>query len=122
MKELWDKYKIEIGLGLLFFYVISLGAATADEIFKIGLFPTKLDQKIESSLDNYYLKDANLEKTAMRDLVEYGDFAVPKLVGALNDGDEVQALCIKTLQKITGNNFKTAEEWKKWYSDHRGDY
>ena len=122
MKEFWDKHKYEIGLGILVFYVASLGAATADEIFNFGLFPTKLDRKIESSLDNYYSQDAKLQKVAMRELVEYGDFAVPKLIGALNDGGEVQELCIETLQSITGNKFKTPEEWKKWYSDHRGDY
>ena len=121
MKELWSKYKAEIGLGILIVYTLTLGVATADEIFHLGLFPTKLDKMIATAIQQTNDPDQEVAKQASKEIVEYGDFAVPQLISAL-DGGAPQDVVIASLKQITGQDFSEPAKWKEWYSEHRKEF
>lgn len=121
MKELWKKYKAEIGLGILILYTLTLGVATADEVFHLGLFPTKLDNLIEDAIDRTNSTDADTARRAANELVEYGDFSVPQLIAAL-DGGAPQAVVVQTLKRITGQDISDPAQWKDWYRQHRKEF
>lgn len=121
MKELWKKYKAEIGLGVLVLYTLSLGVATADEVFHLGLFPTKLDSLIEDAIDRTNSPDPETSRRAANELVEYGDFSVPQLIDAL-DGQAPKEVIIQVLKRITGQDFSEPGQWKDWYRQHRAEF
>ena len=121
MKDLWSKYKAEIGLGILIVYTLTLGVATADEIFHLGLFPTKLDKMIATAIEKTNDPDQAVVKQAASEIVEYGDFSVPQLIAAL-DGGAPQDLVIQSLKKITGQDFSDPAKWKEWYREHQKEF
>ena len=121
MKELWNKYKVEIGLGILIVYTLTLGVATVDEIFHLGLFPTKLDKMVAAAIEKTNSPDQEEVKRAVNEIVEYGDFSVPQLVAAL-DGGAPQDQVIQSLKRITGQEFTDPAQWKAWYREHQKEF
>jgi len=121
LKEFWNRHKAEIGLAILAVYTLSLGVATADELFHLGLFPTKLDKMIAEAIADFDNSDPRAVQQALRDVREYGDFAVPQLIGAL-DGKAPRNLVIQSLKAITSQDFAEPEKWKEWYRNHQEDY
>lgn len=120
MKEFWQKHKAEIGLAILILYTVSLGVATADELFHLGLFPTKLDKLIAQSVEKLGSSDPDEVKQGSRELQEYGDFAVPKLVAAVEG--EASDKVMENLKVITGQEFSEPAKWKEWYSEHKKEF
>lgn len=122
MRELWTKHKGDIGLALLIVYTLSLGVATADEIFHLQLFPTKLDKMIQESIENLDSENPKDKKQARTNLLQYDEFAVPKLVAATDREGRTGQAAIELLRKITDLEFDTPEKWKQWYQKHQEDY
>jgi len=123
LKEFWDKRKAEIGLAILVIYTLTLGVATADELFHLGLFPTKLDRLIATAIDNLDSSQSAVREDARRELIQYGDFAVPALVGTLDSGSANQKnLAMEILVKITDQEFDSAQRWQQWYQNHKDEF
>lgn len=123
VKEFLGKYKAEIGLAVLVIYTLSLGVATADELFGLGLFPTKLDRMISAAIEKWESPDASAREQGMREIEEYGDFAVPQLTKALDREGTVKEMALQALPKVTGQNFgNDVVAWKKWYKEHKDEY
>ncbi len=122
-KELVVKYKAEIGLVVLVLYGITLGIAAGDEIFDLGLFPTKLDRMIEESIGKFKSPDSGLREEGVKEIKEYGDFAVPQLIEALDDDSEVRELALECLTEVTEQKFgRDVEAWKSWYKEHKKEF
>lgn len=122
MKELWDKHKANIGLAILIVYTLSLGVATADEIFGLGLFPTKLEKLIGEAIDNLDGEEAAVRTAAMTELVQYGDFAIPQLMSAVHADGRKGKLAMEALGKITDQKLDTPEEWDNWYDRYKDEF
>lgn len=122
MKEFWDKHKADIGLAALVIYTLILGVATADELFHLGLFPTKLDRMIAASIKKFGSADAKEQEAGKAEITEYGDFAVPQLIKALNQSGPTRELALFCLQKISDQKFTDPEQWKKWYKEHKDEF
>ncbi|HUT52328.1 MAG TPA: hypothetical protein VM658_02955 [bacterium] len=120
MKEFWDKHKADIGLAVLILYTLCLSVATADQLFNLGLFPTKLDRMVAESIRKF-ASDSTRDE-GMREITQYGDFAVPQLVKALNDGDKIRTASMTALQKITDQNMDDPAKWKEWYRQHKDEF
>jgi hypothetical protein len=120
VKEFWDKHKADIGLAVLILYTLSLSVATADQLFDLGLFPTKLDRMIAESIRKFNSDSTRDE--GMKEIIQYGDFAVPQLIKSLDDGDKVRTSCIAALQKITDQDMKDPAKWKEWYNQHKDGF
>jgi len=119
VKEFFSKRKADIGLAVLVIYTLTLGVATADELFNLGLFPTKLDKMIAAAVKQLESDDPGLRQKALQDLVEYGDFAVPQLIRALDKERAPQDLVIKALEEIQREKKPSPEAWKKWYQENK---
>lgn len=119
MKEFFSKRKADIGLAVLVIYTLTLGVATADELFNLGLFPTKLDKMIAAAVKQLESDDPGLRQKALQDLVEYGDFAVPQLIRALDKERTPRDLALKALEEIQGEKKPSPEAWKKWYQENK---
>ena len=119
MKEFFNRRKADIGLAVLVIYTLTLGVATADELFNLGLFPTKLDKMIAAAVKQLESDDPGLRQKALQDLVEYGDFAVPQLIRALDKERAPQDLVIKALEEIQREKKPSPEAWKKWYQENK---
>jgi len=120
VKEFWDKHKADIGLAVLILYTLCLSVATADQLFNLGLFPTKLDRMVAESIRKF-ASDSTRDE-GMREITQYGDFAVPQLVKALNDGDKIRTASMTALQKITDQNMDDPAKWKEWYRQHKDEF
>ena len=122
MKEFWEKYKAELGLAVLIIYTLSLGVATADELFHLGLFPTKLDRMIAQAIEKFESQDPREREQGVKEIIEYGDFAVPQLIKALDEPGQARTLALRCLKKISGLDFEDPEKWKEWYKQHREEF
>jgi len=122
LREFWRKHKGDIGLALLIVYTLSLGVAAADEIFHLQLFPTKLDRMIEDSIENLDSENPKSRQEARTNLLQYGEFAVPKLVGAVDREGQTGEAAMRLLQKITERKFESPSDWQDWYQKHQEDY
>ena len=123
MKEFLGKYKAEIGLAVLILYTLSLGVATADELFGLGLFPTKLDRMITAAIKKWESPEQSVRDQGTKEIEEYGDFAVPQLVKALDREGTVKELALQELPKVSGQNFgNDPAAWKKWYQEHKREF
>ncbi len=129
MRESWNsivdalvRHKGNIGLVLLIVYTLSLGVATADEIFHLQLFPTKLDKMIQQSIDNLDSEKLQERKRARDKLLQYGEFAVPKLISATARKGRTGEAAMEILRKITEQEFDTSPKWKEWFRKHQEDY
>ncbi len=122
MKEFWERHKADLGLMVLVLYTLSLGVATADEIFHLGVFPTKLERLISEAIDRFDNPRARVRDQARAQVVQYGDFAVPQLVQALDRGGRTRKEAIKALQKITELGFESPEKWREWYGLHQEQF
>ncbi len=122
MKQLWERHKADIGLAVLIAYTLSLGVATADEIFHLGIFPTKLERLIAKDIDKFDHPDPRKRDEAMRHLLQYGDFAVPQLVGALDRGPKIRDRAMEALRKITDLDFESPEKWKNWHRLNKDEF
>ncbi|MFO8056052.1 MAG: hypothetical protein R6V10_02000 [bacterium] len=122
LRDIWTRHKGNIGLALLIVYTLSLGVATADEIFHLQLFPTKLDKMIQESIENLDSENPKDRKQARTNLLQYNEFAVPKLVAATDREGRIGKAAMELLRKITDREFDTPEEWKQWYQKHQEDY
>lgn len=120
--EFLKKRKGEIGLTLLIIYSITLGIATADEIFDLGIFPTKLEKMIAQSIEKLKSNDKQIQEQAMKELEEYGDFAVPQLIKAI-DNENIRPLVLETLKKVAGKDLgNDPNAWKEWYKRHKDEF
>ena len=122
MKEFWEKHKADIGLAVLVIYTLSLAVATADQIFGLGFFPTKLDRMIAESIDKFASDQEKVRKEGVKEIIEYGDFAVPQLVKALDRDSRTRELAVHSLKKITEQELKDNQEWKDWYKRHKDQF
>ena len=122
MKEFWEKHKADIGLAVLVIYTLSLAVATADQIFGLGFFPTKLDRMIAESIDKFASDQEKVRKEGVKEIIEYGDFAVPQLVKALDRDSRTRELAVPSLKKITEQELKDNQEWKDWYKRHKDQF
>jgi len=123
IQEFLGKYKAEIGLAILILYTLSLGVATADELFGLGLFPTKLDRMISAAIEKWESPDARVRDAGMKEIQEYGDFAVPQLIKALDREGTVKEMALQALPQVTGQNFgNDVAAWKKWYKEHQDEF
>ena len=125
MSERWKTIKEKlptIALILLILYTISLAVATADEVFDLGIFPTKLERMVGKAIKNLKSPDPKIREQAKKELELYGDFAIPRLIKALKD-PEVKDDVLKLLKEITGKNFgDNPKEWWKWYKRHKHEF
>jgi len=122
VKEFWDRHKADIGLAVLILYTLSLGVATADELFHLGIFPTKLERLISSEIDNFDNPDPRKREESMKHVVQYGDFAVPQLIEALDRDPEVRDRSMEALERITDLEFSSPRKWKEWYELNKDDF
>jgi len=122
VKEFWDKYKATIGLGLLVAYTLALGVATADEVFSLGIFKTKLEKMIAADIDLFDSDIQSEQATAKKEILEYGDFAVPQLVKALDQAGKTQQTALECLKQITGESFEQPDQWKEWFGKHKEEF
>ena len=118
----WEENKGRIALAVLVVYTLVLGVITADQVFDLGLIPTKLDRMIAKSIKKLESEDPKLRNEGFKEVLEYGDFAIPQLVKALDRGPEVQKLAISALKRITGQNFEAPREWKEWFKRHKDEF
>ncbi len=111
-----------IALILLILYTLSLAVATADEVFDLGIFPTKLERMVSKAIKDLKNPDPKIQAQAKKELELYGDFAIPELIKALND-PEVKDEVLALLKQITGKNLgEDPKEWKKWYKRHKHEF
>ena len=122
MKEFWEQHKADIGLVVLIVYTLILAVMTADQIFGLGFFPTKLDRMIAESIDKFDSEEERVRNDGVREIIEYGDFSVPQLVKALDRDQQVAELAVSCLKKITEQDFKSTGEWKQWYNKHKDQF
>ena len=122
MKEFWEKHKSDIALAALVIYTISLGVAAADEWFKLGIFPTKLDRLIAQSIQKFESQTPGEQAKGKQEILEYGDFAVPQLIKALDQPGPTKDLAIECLKKITDQDFKDPAGWKQWFRQHQSEF
>jgi hypothetical protein len=88
-----------------------------------GLFPTKLDRMIEESIGKFKSLDPVLQEEGVREIKEYGDFAVPQLIEALDDEGKVRELALECLPEVTEQRFGSdVEAWKNWYKEHKKEF
>ena len=123
IKEFLGKYKAELGLAVLVLYTLNLGVATADELFGLGLFPTKLDRMITAAIKKWESPEPGDREKGIKEIEEYGDFAVPQLIRALDKEGPVKELALQELPKVSGQNFgNDPAAWKKWYQEHKREF
>jgi len=123
IQEFIGKYKAEIGLVVLALYTLSLGVATADELFGLGLFPTKLDRMITVAIAKWDNPDPGVREEGVKEIEEYGDFAVPQLIEALDGEGVKRELALQLLPKVSGQNFgNDVAAWKNWFREHRDEF
>jgi len=121
MKNLKEKLP-NIALVILIIYTLTLAVATADEVFDLGIFPTKLERMVSKAIKDLKNPDPNIQSQAKKELELYGDFAIPELIKALND-PEVKDQVLTLLKEITGKNLgEDPKEWKKWYKRHKHEF
>jgi len=125
MSEGWNKIKEKIpniALAILIIYTLTLAVATADEVFDLGIFPTKLERMVSKAIKDLKNPDPKIQAQAKQELELYGDFAIPELIKALND-PEVKDQVLALLKEITGKNLgEDPKEWKKWYKRHKHEF
>ena len=125
MNERWNKIKEKIpniALVILIIYTLTLAVATADEVFDLGIFPTKLERMVSKAIKDLKNPDSKIQAQAKKELELYGDFAIPELIKALND-PEVKDEVLALLKQITGKNLgEDPKEWKKWYKRHKHEF
>ena len=61
-------------------------------------------------------------EAGLEEILEYGDFAVPQLVNALDGKQSTRELAVEALKKITDQNMDDPEKWEQWYEQHKHDY
>jgi len=112
----------QVALVILALYTCSLAVATADEVFHLGIFPTRLERMISKAINNLKSSDPQVSAAAKKELELYGDFAIPQLIKALNDSaTKTQAL--ELLKSATGKDLgPDPKEWKDWYSRHKNEF
>lgn len=120
--DFWEKHKANIGLAILVVYTLGLGVAMADEVFDLGIFPTKLQRLIGESIDKFDSIDASEREAALEQIILYGDFAVPQLIKALDESKQTRTIAITALKRTTGQDLDSPEQWKEWYRQHKSEY
>jgi len=121
LKSLKEKLP-NIALVILIIYTLTLAVATADEVFDLGIFPTKLERMVSKAIKDLKNPDLKIQAQAKKELELYGDFAIPELIKALND-PEVKDEVLALLKQITGKNLgEDPKEWKKWYKRHKHEF
>ena len=121
LKSLKEKLP-NIALVILIIYTLTLAVATADEVFDLGIFPTKLERMVSKAIKDLKNPDPKIQTQAKKELELYGDFAIPELIKALND-PEVKDEVLALLKQITGKNLgEDPKEWKKWYKRHKHEF
>lgn len=118
LKQKWP----QIALVILGLYTLSLAVATADEVFHLGIFPTRLERMISKAINNMKSPDASVQDQAKKELELYGDFAIPQLIKALDD-PQIKVQALELLKSATGKDLgPDPKEWKNWYSKHRNEF
>ncbi len=111
-----------IALALLILYTLSLGVATADEVFHLGIFPTQLERMISKAINNLKSPDAAVKDSAKKELELYGDFAVPQLIKALGD-TQLRPDVIDLLKEVSGKDLGSdPQAWKDWFEKHKHEF
>jgi len=112
----------QIALVVLALYTASLAVATADEVFHLGIFPTRLERMISKAIKNLKSPDAQLQDQARKELELYGDFAIPQLIKVLDD-PAVKAQSLELLKSASGKDLgPDPKEWKDWYNRHKNEF
>jgi hypothetical protein len=112
----------QVALVLLVLYTISLGVATADEVFHLGIFPTQLERMISKAIDNLKSPDPTVRENARKELELYGDFAVPQLIKVLDD-TQIRSDVIGLLKEVSGKDFgEDSNAWRDWYKKHKSEF
>jgi len=118
VKRIWPK----VALALLVIYTLSLAVATADEIFNLGLFPTKLERMIGKAIKNLKSPDSEVQFQAKKEIELYGDFAIPQLIKAL-DAPEIKHQALELLKTVSGKNLgQDPKAWRDWYKKHKHEF
>lgn len=112
----------QIALVILILYTCSLAVATADEVFHLGIFPTRLERMIGKAIKNLKSPDAAVQEQAKKELELYGDFAVPQLIKALDD-PAIKSQALDLLKEASGKDLgPDPKEWKEWYERHKSEF
>jgi hypothetical protein len=118
MKNKWP----QIALVLLVLYTLSLAVATADEVFHLGIFPTRLERMISKAIKDLKSPDAQVQEQARKELELYGDFAIPQLIKALDD-PAIKSKVLELLKEASGKDLgPDPKQWKDWYSRHKNEF
>jgi len=118
LKQKWP----QIALVILGLYTLSLAVATADEVFHLGIFPTRLERMISKAIKNLKSPEAAVQDQAKKELELYGDFAIPQLIKAMDD-PQIKSQVLELLKSATGKDLgPDPKEWKNWYSRHKNEF
>jgi hypothetical protein len=104
-------------------YVGALGVLTADSVFRLGLFPPKLDRMLAAEIAKLGSPGGKQRLAAQDEIVAYHEFSIPPLIAALKRGDAQQkdrcAECLRLIAKkyfLSEANYGTdAAAWSEWW-------
>jgi hypothetical protein len=112
----------QIALVVLVLYTASLAVATADEVFHLGIFPTRLERMISKAITNLKSSDPQVKDQAQKELELYGDFAIPQLIKVLDD-PLIKTQVLELLKTASGKDLgPNPKEWKDWYDRHKNEF
>ena len=112
----------QIALVVLVLYTASLAVAAADEIFHLGIFPTRLERMISKAITNLKSPDPVVQDQAKKELELYGDFAIPQLIKVLDD-PALKTPVLELLKTASGKDLgPNPKEWKDWYDRHKSEF
>jgi len=112
----------QIALVVLVLYTLSLAVATADEVFHLGIFPTRLERMISKAIKNLKSPNPEFQDQAKKELELYGDFAIPQLIKALDD-QAIKPQLLELLKEASGKDLGSdPKQWKDWYSRHKNEF
>ena len=127
------RHRAAILTGALVLYVLALAVAVADEVLRLGLFPTRLERMTRSLIARFEGDDAD-RRAAADELMSRMDafVAIPELIRALAASSqrtrETAAECLRAITHTRqgyGAAASPAERraaiarWRAWWRTHK---
>ncbi len=118
--KLYQSWLVVCGLVI---YVGALGALTADNVFQLRLFPSRLERLLAGEIARLDSPDPKVRQAAQDEIVGYHEFSIPLLIRALRSGDaQRKERCAECLSLIARKFFLSdadygphAGRWSQWW-------
>ncbi|MFP4056557.1 MAG: hypothetical protein ACLF0G_06790 [Candidatus Brocadiia bacterium] len=132
----WRRHRQAILTACLVLYTLVLAVGVADDVFHLGLFPTKLERRARSLIADFDGPPEVRARAAARLVREVDSFvAVPALLDALDSASlqrrALAAECLRHLTKVEqgfdpeappADRRAAIQRWRDWWAEHKYRY